>query len=1157
MRSYWVGDGATNAVIFMMESRLEECFAAAGDAPEMSRQRIVAKQPSWGLLDKSWQGLLLLALKEEQVPEINDDGKPGSSINRSRNKRRSGKRRGRMNAKIDPVEMLESAEDVAFSESKPDAYRLAILLVHKTLNADSWDSGLESVLGDLRQSCEKGIHPVWAKLAGKTPILAQMAAFKVVKPKIVESVKLSKEWLNAINIDPQDMEQLTTLVNIPLGLSIDSETQLALSRLQKTLENRKSNQGCEWFARNQLNSLGSLKGQGVLFSAILFAAGGDVSAESKLEEAIVEVPAAKETIDGMKLLLNLRSGNSEGAVKAIDFPGAHGLASALKVAGWHVIDLASAKGLNKTQISDGLEVIKSAGLTSENLLWANLSVVLSSSDNKESEKRLSSMKIVEAEHLQIALDVLSKSKSESGTQWLADQINGLAADALVSVTESDKLPLELRSSAAKRLQTIDKGKWKKVLPYLIPLYILESDPVMLTKSLMSIGEVSDYPWEILLAYHLHPAISNIEIIKWLNDSHAEAIALIGDAKTPKCLSPLVISLLSVLEGLPGDYRTIMAEILDRNGYQAFNACRFSFSNPDAYIQPTNLEKLSQSISEAELSSIEKELFCAVVENITLNITTLVIEREKSAEEMKRIDQIISKDTLRQCFREAVDGMVFEQLVPLPSLVSWYQSHDPANIHHIIAKAAVLAANGDRMGAARAFSQVGTNTSALDYDQRMPLLRSSLIHFVHARAWKDAYHLLQSEAALRTALTPKFKLYLNSSYLSAEGDQETATSLIRDFVAFEREIEIEDVEGNMRTETRREWSLEDLDRLMRYAASRKLPTEPFCGRVRAAVTKIEQQGRRGRRSKVFDIERRFDEYTKENNLDDLYDMASEMAEDEPVKGLGLLERAIVGGRFSTRLVNTLRISMKSLFQRYHSMISVRERRHLTGLGLKPLVFVDTNILVDAVHAKVAEKLGLSHDLRLERSTSGHFHHMLQRFSNNNEIYLYVSEVAEGELRNYAFNSNRIRDNFRGIHIDSDSWGKATSETSMTEIVANVLKSFRTWRLPHSLPEPSFSEGDLDKFYLQHEEVYDHLTIDRKARNPTAIRFEIEGSAPIYPEEGDQKLMLEAANLAALALNKIGVVVVASRDSDFTHVTRALEDSFGFSVVKNTSELQNWL
>lgn len=1158
MRSYWAGDGATSAVNQMMESRLGECLAVAGEVPEMNRQRIAANHPSWGLLDKPWQGLLLLALKEEPIPEIDDDAKPGSSLNRSRSKRRkSGARRGRMNAKVNPIDLLESMEDIAFAEDKLPAYRLATLLVHKTLNPDNWDDGLESVLAELRSKCEKGIHPVWRKMAEKTPILAQLAAFKEVKPKVETSVDLDKKWLSEINIDPQNLSQLAILVNLPLGLTLTSDVELSISRLQKTFETRKSNHGTEWFARNQQAKLKNLEGQASLFSAILLSAAGDSKAGEMFDIAAKEVPSAVKTIERMQLLSSLRGGNSDGANDAIDLADENGLNRALNFAGWQAISLADAKKFKPSKLKKGLEIIESFGNSADNLHWANLAVLLKDGKGKEAEKQLSSMKIVDAEHLQIALDVLSSSGSESGAQWLAEQIEGLGADALVSVTESSDLPLELRSSAAKKLQNLDKGKWKKVLPHLVPLYILESDSEMLAKSLSAIGNVDNYAWETLLAYHLHPATSNQQTVNWLNESHAEAISLIGDKDSPKVLTPLVIALLSVLEGLPSDHRVVMAERLDRKGFQAFNACRFAFSDSNAFIRNTDLENLTQSISEADFSSLEKALFTCVVENITLNIATLVIERDKSVEEMKGIDSLISQNVLRQCFREAVDGMVFEQLVPLPSLVTWYQSNDPANIHHTIARAAVLADKGDRIGAARAFSQAGSSNKVLDYDQRMPLLRSSLIHFVHARAWKEAYNLLQNQAALRSALTPKFKLYLQASYITVEGDQEKATSLIRDFVAFEREIEIEDVEGNVRTETRREWSLEDLDRLMRYAASRKLPTEPFCGRVRAALTRVEKQGRRGRRSRIHDIEKKFEECIKDNDLDNLYDMASEMADDDPVKGLGLLERAIVGGSFSKRLVDKLRISMKGLFQRNHSQISVRDRRHLTGLGLRPLVFVDTNILIDSIHAKIAEVLGLSHDLRLERSTSSHFHHMLRRFSTNDRIYLFVSDVAEAELRNYAFNSSRIRNNFRGIHINPDSWEEVTSDSSMKGIVDGVLKDFRTWRPPHSRPDDTFSEGDLDEFYLRHEEVYDHLTVDRKARNPNAIRFEIAGSNPIYPEEGDQKLMLEAANLAALPLNKIGVILVASRDSDFTHVTRALEDSFGFSVVKNTRELQNWL
>jgi hypothetical protein len=47
------------------------------------------------------------------------------------------------------------------------------------------------------------------------------------------------------------------------------------------------------------------------------------------------------------------------------------------------------------------------------------------------------------------------------------------------------------------------------------------------------------------------------------------------------------------------------------------------------------------------------------------------------------------------------------------------------------------------------------------------------------------------------------------------------------------------------------------------------------------------------------------------------------------------------------------------------------------------------------------------------------------------------------------------------------------------------------------------------------------------------------------------------MAGMSLPKIGSIIVASQDSDFTHVTRAFEDEFGFTVAKNTKQLRQLL
>jgi hypothetical protein len=74
------------------------------------------------------------------------------------------------------------------------------------------------------------------------------------------------------------------------------------------------------------------------------------------------------------------------------------------------------------------------------------------------------------------------------------------------------------------------------------------------------------------------------------------------------------------------------------------------------------------------------------------------------------------------------------------------------------------------------------------------------------------------------------------------------------------------------------------------------------------------------------------------------------------------------------------------------------------------------------------------------------------------------------------------------------------------------------------------------------------------NPDAVanRTVIDGEA-IYPERGDLDIMGTAAKLAGASFRGIGSVLIATRDSDFCLVRRALEESFGFGVVRSAREL----
>ena len=77
--------------------------------------------------------------------------------------------------------------------------------------------------------------------------------------------------------------------------------------------------------------------------------------------------------------------------------------------------------------------------------------------------------------------------------------------------------------------------------------------------------------------------------------------------------------------------------------------------------------------------------------------------------------------------------------------------------------------------------------------------------------------------------------------------------------------------------------------------------------------------------------------------------------------------------------------------------------------------------------------------------------------------------------------------------------------------------------------------------------------RKIGNAPA-RTSINGEE-IYPEKGDRDIMSDAASIAAACHADIGSVLVATRDSDFRLVSRALEEEVGFGVVGYAQQLND--
>ena len=176
-------------------------------------------------------------MAETELPAADEDDQPSPSRKPAHMRRTSGRRGGR--GSNGPLDNLPSAAEMVLPSDHSDAFRLAVLLAHKLLNKDEWDTAWESSETSLRESClTDGVHPVWGDLAQRTSVLGQFAAFPVAKPK----KKRSKKTVDSspAYIDPTVNEDLVVALEA-LSPTVDTaESQVALRTVLSQLSSGRS-----------------------------------------------------------------------------------------------------------------------------------------------------------------------------------------------------------------------------------------------------------------------------------------------------------------------------------------------------------------------------------------------------------------------------------------------------------------------------------------------------------------------------------------------------------------------------------------------------------------------------------------------------------------------------------------------------------------------------------------------------------------------------------------------------------------------------------------------------------------------------------------------------------------------------------------------------
>ena len=552
------------------------------------------------------------------------------------------------------------------------------------------------------------------------------------------------------------------------------------------------------------------------------------------------------------------------------------------------------------------------------------------------------------------------------------------------------------------------------------------------------------------------------------------------------------------------------------------------------------------------------LFTAVIDTLRLNRASWQLQTGKSKGVVELLDGLLSGEVTAMPMMQAVRHLVLEHDIGLTNLVSWYQENDPQSPWHTLARAAMHVSNNDELNAARDYKKAGDHED-FDYEHKILLHRKALIHLAHAEQWSEAVSLLEKEPALKSALTKRFQLYLNVSHVAAnKRNTDEATRMLTNFVKRTELVNQEDQFGKIESVKRVKHSEEELDMLRNYPSShpRPLPREPFSGRVKAALNSLQRERRRNRHT----FENRYAQaMLHEPSGEEIYEIALAASSEKPLEGLMLLERAQNSGKFGVLDIKRLADAERRLFATHRHNLPVKQRAYLRHLALTPLVIVDTNILIDELHYKISEKLGINSEAALDIGGRGRFHRILKHRAQEGVIQLWLPKVVQTELVSIAADVERIRERFTETLVAEGKLDEVVNKDSLVEIANLAISEFSTWKpLDLHIEDEANDEDirtDLKKFLLEHSDIYDEITA-MKRMHGEPLRTVIEDK-DIFPEIADQTLMCLCTAMANRPLGELGGILIATRDSDFALVARAMEERFGFGVIANSRDLNTWL
>ena len=1147
----------------MQEQYLATCLTSGFSRPMRAPQRVAlaTRQDEFKLLQKPWQGILLLALHEVEAPGVDedDDDGPATPARLPRGARsRRGRRGGRSSGS--PLDHLPSVDDVLNDANLPAAFGFAVLTARKTLEADEWDEAHDAPLQECLDACLKdGVHPVWGDVARRCPLLAQMSGFP--EAEVTESVTdVGALDLTLAEISGEDGAEVLALIEAAEPMVTEAAPKVALNTLLAQVRARKS----------------------ISLDAALIDLEGPLSAVPVVVAQSLGMPLPEASIEALasvdedlankhRDLADLRQG------MVSDWNASRGAGSESSLnrmrqrLAWMQPD-DSAANLDSVTLEEGLAMLETAsapGPVVDRVRWWHLGALVNEGRQEDAVTSLTSLSVDGEVDANALGDLVVAIDSVEATDWLAGVCERMEAPARLQIAVHASLPFSPRMTAFRSLQDSGFSFSVEAFDDLIPVMLEGQEIRRMSRILIEDQHAARHPWLVTMCAHLLAARKDIELFHGVRAARLDLLPSLHETEPPSAFGAKTASLIQLLEGGDAPEDLFQDIVQTKSGLLAYKQIRRALlEGGDGVVDAKVLDEFDQALEEGDLHPIDRGLTNAITATLRLNAAIQQVQNGTSnAQTVTLIDGLMAGDNVPTRRIHAIRQLLFDHDLPLPSLVAWYQDHDPRSPWSVVARAALASSEGQHLRAAqeygRAAKQQGAvdaeedNEFAFDFEHRVALNRKSLIHYAFCGEWKRAIDLVNEEPGLKTSMTERFLLYLRVSHTAHNGATDDATRIIRDAVK-EREVVLEeDDEGEVRERTRIWYNEDQLDLFLAYPDAHPipLPKNPFIGRVMAAKNLSSQ-----RRSHRRNFDQRYAQLMDSAPVpEEVYELARRAADEHALTGLMFLERALSSKRFRLMQQRQIENSMRSLFIMKRDDIAVADRRHLRHLKLSPLVLVDTNVLVDALLDRLIQRSGRSVRAGLAIDANRDLHHHLERLGASGTIQLMLPNPVRHELTSIARGGKVLNDRLRETFATPDDIEAILETTNVEEALNDVLSSFETWAKREERYDDEAMEDDrvarLDAFLVQHHDVYDEVTAMKRQRGAPQ-RTAIGTGAEVYPEKEDREIMCLAMRLAEIPLEDFGAVLVATRDSDFTLVAPSMLEHLGFGVIKNAQTLNQW-